>query len=1128
MGKKYRATSGRGVCLSSPSFARRLWKIFSSAVSVRREKLCISRRWLCLGVIFAFLLCMVGEVFADFPPALVIDGSVSSGTMIAATSGSCYYKYTVTGGVLLLSGSSGGQAAWGSTEASALNAPSATGTWDGGLTVSITGHAVVVPQVVVSYPGTVSPVAMTAYNGASYTAAGTGTNAAGRFVVAYHGLSDGCIFTFGDGLPCYRYQAGSKPVVINTGSNGWPPSNLYAFPSQLYINGEKVASASFTEGISNGYWCNEYYVGASGYANFHIYISPDATTGILWGSVGNQTISATWDPACEYFTADAGTGVSLVPSDQPQCGLPQIEWDGVIIPFKFRDNNGSDVYSASGTQIIIDSNGNVTATKPYSTVTGWWGYGRHWTGGAFFWFGDGESQGVNMAAVSADGMSFYELIRGYAVYTSGWDPGSIMWAYYSSQNNDDITWEQPYVYSFRRSDGTMAYFYPRPVYYDGYWLKLCDITYLCWDGDGVIDATAGLPPSDIYNLQCPSAFWLDGTEYNASSGGGTDGVSFIFNAFYNSSEGHQIIMWGGFSLNWATGKTSLEFTLADDGWLNEEPYFGSLSFSSWNGYSSDGSHYLTVSPSSPKYGPPQITWNGEVLTFSCNTTGADVYEHGTGAHVTISGSTVTVTGTHSVLGIYNPATYQFDFGNDQAMQGFLAQNADGDLLGKPAGIVVNVNNYNTWNPAPEGWRDGSAQYIVLGDGTTYRYSYDYARNQNTIGVKFLNIPQDSLFRIADSNGNFISPVYRYSASGTNDFVVNASHDYMDPNSYYWDSSNLYPPQLYVNGHYTVLDASSLSDSRDSQGNCSGAVNYHVQPTGETISIAWTWYGSFNAVVTGSYDSFSNISGKWDGYKLFAQLPSGLVISLYPPTTAVRYGPTQVEWNGVVLTFNSVASSVSGSNPQGDDVYTDANGSSIKAVVGSNGSVVLYAADGTQYAGTYSASTGVFTITGQPEGAVVALNSSGSPAHRQSTSATGTAGGVSSFLGSVDIQGDYLTLGSWKDNSGYSVEGLSISFADVQNPQTTFIRFAAVRNSTTWIWSHADSDGSGAQDAIMQLDISNRLQLFDPGAQTGGTTAQPTIILDPAASGTSQFKGAVLIAPQGDLDMGQFKTGSAPQ
>jgi hypothetical protein len=64
--------------------------------------------------------------------------------------------------------------------------------------------------------------------------------------------------------------------------------------------------------------------------------------------------------------------------------------------------------------------------------------------------------------------------------------------------------------------------------------------------------------------------------------------------------------------------------------------------------------------------------------------------------------------------------------------------------------------------------------------------------------------------------------------------------------------------------------------------------------------------------------------------------------------------------------------------------------------------------------------------------------------------------------------------------------------------------------------------------MMQIDSSNRLLLFDPQAQTTGTTVQPAVILDPAASGTSQFKGTVLIQPQGDLDMGNFKTGSAPQ
>lgn len=55
---------------------------------------------------------------------------------------------------------------------------------------------------------------------------------------------------------------------------------------------------------------------------------------------------------------------------------------------------------------------------------------------------------------------------------------------------------------------------------------------------------------------------------------------------------------------------------------------------------------------------------------------------------------------------------------------------------------------------------------------------------------------------------------------------------------------------------------------------------------------------------------------------------------------------------------------------------------------------------------------------------------------------------------------------------------------------------------------------------LTVTSSGRLNLFDPS-----NPAAPTLILDPSATGTSQFPGTVLITPQGDVGMGVYATGT---
>ena len=220
------------------------------------------------------------------------------------------------------------------------------------------------------------------------------------------------------------------------------------------------------------------------------------------------------------------------------------------------------------------------------------------------------------------------------------------------------------------------------------------------------------------------------------------------------------------------------------------------------------------------------------------------------------------------------------------------------------------------------------------------------------------------------------------------------------------------------------------------------------------------------------------------------------------------------------------------------MYQDDAGT-MSIMVAKDGTVTAYAADGTRYSGTYSAQTYQFAFSGASPGTVAALDALGLPANRGSSSwSSGSSYGFSEVLGSLDIHGNLLTLGSWQATSGDSINGFGLSFTDALNGTPSLIRFAATRSSVSWVWSHANANGGNSQSTTMQINALNQLTLLDPNPSTG--TTQPTLVLDPSVSGTSQIPGTVqmpgtvklpgtvLVAPQGDLLMGTFTTGTAPQ
>ncbi len=133
-------------------------------------------RSLCVGEILVLrialwvtlLLAAAATSRADYPPVLVVDSSGYAGAAVTGTNAIDARQYVTGGGVLVLTGSLGGNVAWGPDLNTALNNPSATGAWDGGSTVTLAGHTLAVPQVLVYCTNAVAPATMQGYDNNSH------------------------------------------------------------------------------------------------------------------------------------------------------------------------------------------------------------------------------------------------------------------------------------------------------------------------------------------------------------------------------------------------------------------------------------------------------------------------------------------------------------------------------------------------------------------------------------------------------------------------------------------------------------------------------------------------------------------------------------------------------------------------------------------------------------------------------------------------------------------------------------------------------------------------------------------------------------------------------------------------
>jgi len=212
-----------------------------------------------------------------------------------------------------------------------------------------------------------------------------------------------------------------------------------------------------------------------------------------------------------------------------------------------------------------------------------------------------------------------------------------------------------------------------------------------------------------------------------------------------------------------------------------------------------------------------------------------------------------------------------------------------------------------------------------------------------------------------------------------------------------------------------------------------------------------------------------------------------------------------------LSFNGAAAGALGL-----DVYDGTfQGNPIQLTIDPSGNVAVYLGYGNSlsssasYTGTYNPVSQLFDFGSATVGRVVSLNSSN------------TVLGTSRSTGNLDIPGNILSLGSWQNGAGESVNGFILAFTPSPGSgAAALLQFGSTVALTDWLWSRSVTDGSASQQTAMELDPTNRLLVYSPG-----TNPTATITLDPA-NGAS-FQVPVRFQAAGDVSMGNFQSGPQP-
>ncbi len=158
----------------------------------------------------------------------------------------------------------------------------------------------------------------------------------------------------------------------------------------------------------------------------------------------------------------------------------------------------------------------------------------------------------------------------------------------------------------------------------------------------------------------------------------------------------------------------------------------------------------------------------------------------------------------------------------------------------------------------------------------------------------------------------------------------------------------------------------------------------------------------------------------------------------------------------------------------------------------------YQEGGTFYNGSFNMAGGTAIKAGQINGTYVAP-------------ALG-ADHLETVTGDLDIRGGILSLGSWRPPESANA-GLTIEYRETPGHPAT-ISLTGSRQSTSWLWSHAISDGESNTQRAMLLGSGNALTLYDP--QPVDPQRPKNIELKPG--GISDIHGVLRVQPGGDIPM----------
>lgn len=320
----------------------------------------------------------------------------------------------------------------------------------------------------------------------------------------------------------------------------------------------------------------------------------------------------------------------------------------------------------------------------------------------------------------------------------------------------------------------------------------------------------------------------------------------------------------------------------------------------------------------------------------------------------------------------------------------------------------------------------------------------------------------------------------------------------------WPPSNAFPAQIYVNGTSCALNWAVNTVGGPGQTN--GSAPYQSSDGSISITLSWNW-NTGNGQVSWTWSDGTGDTGAWDGVSTFSNVPSGMLISLNPPPANPSYGPYALAWNGTSLAFNGGASQLLNA-----DVYSGTyNGNPIWVAIDSAGNATVYVGglSSPSFTGTYNSSSQLFDFGNANIGTLAAVNSSNNIL------------GTSSGSGNLAIPGNMLSLGSWQNSAGNSVNGFLLAFTpSAGSGGAALLQFGSTVATTDWLWTRSAIDASTAQQTAMELDPANRLLFYAPG---GDTAAK--IVLDPAVG--ASFQVPVRVNAAGDIDMQGFTTGPQP-